>query len=215
LRSRGTFNYEIQSWRDIIPHYLSARSHYLFARGSGTFQEREIATGGDAIREQLTGLDLQIIIDRSHMEWKNLVELKWNRLEEDQESTVDGWEDETIRRRKDFLVGRMKLAKHFLRTNIEPKWMVLCLLPVLPPEPRPIVQLGEGGLITSSDLNELYRRVINRNNTLTNLLARSGSESFVICQKKLIQEAVDALLDNGICGQPMRDSHDRPYKSQM
>jgi DNA-directed RNA polymerase subunit beta' len=176
LRSRGTFNYEIQSWRDIIPHYLSTHSHYLFARGSGTFQEREIATGGDAIREQLTGLDLQIIIDRSHMEWKNLVELKWNILEEDQESTVDGWEDETIRRRKDFLVGRMKLDKHFLRTNIEPKWMVLCLLPVLPPEPRPIVQLGEGGLITSSDINELYRRVINWNNTLTNLLARSGSE---------------------------------------
>nr|YP_009524101.1 RNA polymerase beta subunit [Pinus wangii]AXR86042.1 RNA polymerase beta subunit [Pinus wangii] len=213
LRSRGTFNYEIQSWKDIIPHYLSARPHYLFARGSGTFKEREIATGGDAIGEQLTGLDLQMIIDRSHMEWKNLVELKWNRLEENQESTVDRWEDEKIRRRKDFLVGRIKLAKHFLRTNIEPKWMVLCLLPVLPPEPRPIVQLGEGGLITSSDLNELYRRVINRNNTLTNLLARSGSESFVICQKKLIQEAVDALLDNGICGQPMRDSHDRPYKS--
>jgi DNA-directed RNA polymerase subunit beta' len=87
-------------------------------------------------------------------------------LEEDQESTVDGWEDETIRRRKDFLVGCMKLAKHFLRTNIEPKWMVLCLLPVLPPEPRPIVQLNESGLITSSDLNKLYRRVINQNNTL-------------------------------------------------
>jgi DNA-directed RNA polymerase subunit beta' len=147
------------------------------------------------------------------MEWKNLVELNWNRLEEDQESTVDGWEDETIRRRKDFLVGRMKLSKHFLQTNIEPKWMVLCLLPVLPPEPRPIVQLGEGRLITSSDLNEIYRRVINQNNTLTNLLTRSGSESFVICKKKLIQEAVDALLDNGIYGQPMRDSHDRTYKS--
>jgi DNA-directed RNA polymerase subunit beta' len=55
------------------------------------------------------------------MEWKNLVELKWNRLEEDQKSTVDGWEDETIRRRQDFLVGCMKLAKHFLRTHIEPK----------------------------------------------------------------------------------------------
>ena len=173
MRSRGTFDYEIQSWREIIPHYLSARPYYLFPRGSGTFKEREIATGGDAIGKQLMGLDLQMIIDRSHMEWKNLVELKWNRLEQNQEYTVDRWEDEKIRRRKDFLVGRMKLAKHFLRTNIEPKWMVLCLLPVLPPEPRPIVQLGEGGLITSSDLNELYRRVINRNNTLTNLLTKS------------------------------------------
>jgi len=71
--------------------------------------------------------------------------------------------------------------------------MVLCLLPFPPPERRPIVQLGEGGLITSSDLNELYRRVINRNNTLTNLLARSGSESFVIYQTKLIQ-SLDSWL---------------------
>eukprot|EP01018_Ginkgo_biloba_P006820 Gb_38722 [translate_table: standard] len=92
--------------------------------------------------------------------------------------------------------------------------MVLCLLPILPPNLRPIIQLSEGELITS-DLNELYQNVIHRNNTLTNLSARSGSAPgvIVICQKKLVQEAVDALLDNGIRGQPMKDSRDRPYKS--
>ena len=84
------------------------------------------------------------------------------------------WEDRKIVRRKDFLVRRMELAKHFIRTNIEPEWMVLCLLPVLPPELRPIIQI-EGGKLMSSDINELYRRVIYRNNTLTDLLTTSRS----------------------------------------
>eukprot|EP01018_Ginkgo_biloba_P030047 Gb_09772 [translate_table: standard] len=125
-----------------------------------------------------------------YMEWKILEEKK---------STGNEWEDEKIQRRKDFSVRCMELAKHFIQTNIEPEWMVLCLLPVLPPEPRPIIQLSEGELITS-DLNELYRKVIHRNNTLTILSIRSGSTpgGLVICQKKLVQEAVDALLDNGI-----------------
>uniref|UniRef100_UPI0030FF38C2 RNA polymerase beta' subunit n=1 Tax=Callicarpa longipes TaxID=2911119 RepID=UPI0030FF38C2 len=108
----------------------------------------------------------------------------------------------------------MELAKHFLRTNIEPEWMVLCLLPVLPPELRPIIQI-DGGKLMSSDINELYRRVIYRNNTLTDLLttSRSTPGELVMCQEKLVQEAVDTLLDNGIRGQPMRDGHNKVYKS--
>ncbi|KAL8127712.1 hypothetical protein AgCh_014580 [Apium graveolens] len=108
----------------------------------------------------------------------------------------------------------MELAKHFLRTNIDPEWMVLCLLPVLPPELRPIVQI-DGGKLMSSDINELYRRVIYRNNTLTDLLttSRSTPGELVMCQEKLVQEAVDTLLDNGIRGQPMRDGHNKVYKS--
>ncbi|TYJ10256.1 hypothetical protein E1A91_A11G195200v1 [Gossypium mustelinum] len=108
----------------------------------------------------------------------------------------------------------MELAKHFIRTNIEPEWMVLCLLPVLPPELRPIIQI-DGGKLMSSDINELYRRVIYRNNTLTDLLttSRSTPGELVMCQEKLVQEAVDTLLDNGIRGQPMRDGHNKVYKS--
>ncbi|KAL2247884.1 UNVERIFIED_CONTAM: DNA-directed RNA polymerase subunit beta [Sesamum indicum] len=106
----------------------------------------------------------------------------------------------------------MELAKHFLRTNIEPEWMVLCLLPVLPPELRPIIQI-DGGKLMSSDINELYRRVIYRNNTLIDLLttSRSTPGELVMCQDKLVQEAVDTFLDNGIRGQP--DGHNKVYKS--
>nr|YP_009669643.1 RNA polymerase subunit beta [Qualea grandiflora]QCW94927.1 RNA polymerase subunit beta [Qualea grandiflora] len=198
LRLRGLFEYEIQSWKYSIPLFFTTQ-------GFDTFRNREISTGAGAIREQLADLDLRIIIDSSLVEWKELGE---------ERPTGNEWEDRKIGRRKDFLVRRMELAKHFLRTNIEPKWMVLCLLPVLPPELRPIIQI-DGGKLMSSDINELYRRVIYRNNTLTDLLttSRSTPGELVMCQEKLVQEAVDTLLDNGIRGQPMRDGHNKVYKS--
>ncbi|GJT02435.1 DNA-directed RNA polymerase subunit beta' [Tanacetum coccineum] len=164
-----------------------------------------MSTGGGSIRQQLANLDLRIIIDSSLIEWKEL---------EEEEPTGNEWEDRKVGRRKDFLLRRMELAKHFIRTNIEPKWMVLRLLPVLPPELRPIYHIDEDKLVTS-DINEIYRRIIYRNNTLTDLLTTSIAtpEELIISQEKLLQEAVDALLDNGICGQPMRDDHNRVYKS--
>lgn len=173
--------------------------------GFEIFQNREIATGGDAIKKQLISLNLQNVINQAHSQWKDFAE---------QKSTGNLWEDRKIQRQKDLLIRRIKLAKHFFQTNIKPEWMVLSTLPVLPPELRPMIELGEGELIMS-DLNELYRRVIYRNNTLLDFLARSDSTpgGLIVCQKRLVQEAVDALIDNGIRGQPMRDSHNRPYKS--
>nr|YP_009573046.1 RNA polymerase beta' subunit [Aphelandra knappiae]QBF44025.1 RNA polymerase beta' subunit [Aphelandra knappiae] len=198
LRLRGLFEYEIQSWKYSIPLFFTTQ-------GFETFRNREISTGAGAIREQLADLDLRIILDNSLVEWKELKE---------EGLTGNEWEDRKVGRRKDFLVRRMELAKHFLRTNIEPECMVLCLLPVLPPELRPIIQI-DGGKLMSSDINELYRRVIYRNNTLTDLLttSRSTPGELVMCQEKLVQEAVDTLLDNGIRGQPMRDGHNKVYKS--
>nr|YP_010543147.1 RNA polymerase beta' subunit [Erythranthe cardinalis]YP_010543669.1 RNA polymerase beta' subunit [Erythranthe lewisii]UYG20875.1 RNA polymerase beta' subunit [Erythranthe cardinalis]UYG21397.1 RNA polymerase beta' subunit [Erythranthe lewisii] len=198
LRLRGLFEYEIQSWKYSIPLFFTTQ-------GFDTFRNREISTGAGAIREQLADLDLRIILDNALVEWKELGE---------EGPTGNEWEDRKVGRRKDFLVRRMELAKHFLRTNIEPEWMVLCLLPVLPPELRPIIQI-DGGKLMSSDINELYRRVIYRNNTLTDLLttSRSTPGELVMCQEKLVQEAVDTLLDNGIRGQPMRDGHNKVYKS--
>nr|YP_010479320.1 RNA polymerase beta' subunit [Mahonia breviracema]UVJ67195.1 RNA polymerase beta' subunit [Mahonia breviracema] len=198
LRLRGSFEYEIQSWKYSIPLFFTTQ-------GFDTFRNREISTGAGAIREQLADLDLRLIIDYSLVEWKELGE----------EGPIGNeWEDSKIGRRKDFLVRRMELAKYFIRTNVEPERMVLCLLPVLPPELRPIIQI-DGGKLMSSDINELYRRVIYRNNTLTDLLttSRSTPRELVMCQEKLVQEAVDTLLDNGIRGQPMRDSHNKVYKS--
>nr|UXN77263.1 RpoC1 [Trichosanthes cordata] len=198
LRLRGSFEYEIQSWKYSIPLFFTTQ-------GFDTFRNREISTGAGAIREQLADLDLRLIIDYSLVEWKELGE---------EGPAGNEWEDRKVGRRKDFLVRRMELAKHFIRTNIEPEWMVLCLLPVLPPELRPIIQI-DGGKLMSSDINELYRRVIYRNNTLIDLLttSRSTPGELVMCQEKLVQEAVDTLLDNGIRGQPMRDGHNKVYKS--
>nr|UBZ16166.1 RNA polymerase beta' subunit [Fagus sylvatica] len=198
LRLRGSFEYEIQSWKYSIPLFFTTQ-------GFDTFRNREISTGAGAIREQLADLDLRIIIDYSLVEWKELGE---------EGPPGNEWENRKVGRRKDFLVRRIELAKHFIRTNIEPEWMVLCLLPVLPPELRPIIQI-DGGKLMSSDINELYRRVIYRNNTLIDLLttSRSTPGELVMCQEKLVQEAVDTLLDNGIRGQPTRDGHNKVYKS--
>nr|YP_010003902.1 RNA polymerase beta' subunit [Calligonum yengisaricum]QKT27873.1 RNA polymerase beta' subunit [Calligonum yengisaricum]QKT27959.1 RNA polymerase beta' subunit [Calligonum yengisaricum] len=198
LRLRGLFEYEIQSWKYSIPLFFTTQ-------GFDAFRNREISTGASAIREQLADLDLRTILDSSLTEWKELGE---------EGPTGNEWEDRKVGRRRDFLVRRMELAKHFIRTNIEPEWMVLCLLPVLPPELRPIIQI-DGGKLMSSDINELYRRVIYRNNTLTDLLttSRSTPGELVMCQEKLVQEAIDTLLDNGIRGQPMRDGHNKVYKS--
>nr|YP_010918299.1 RNA polymerase beta' subunit [Crowea saligna]WAJ49824.1 RNA polymerase beta' subunit [Crowea saligna] len=198
LRLRGSFEYEIQSWKYSIPLFFTTQ-------GFDKFRNREISTGSVAIREQLADLDLRIILDYSLLEWKELGE---------EGPAGNEWEDRKVGRRRDFLVRRMELAKHFLRTNIEPEWMVLCLLPVLPPELRPIIQI-DGGKLMSSDINELYRRVIYRNNTLTDLVttSRSTPGELIMCQEKLVQEAVDTLLDNGIRGQPMRDGHNKVYKS--
>nr|YP_010730308.1 RNA polymerase beta' subunit [Liparis ferruginea]WEG23174.1 RNA polymerase beta' subunit [Liparis ferruginea] len=198
LRLRGSFEYEIQSWKYSIPLFFTTQ-------GFETFRNREISTGAGAIREQLADSDLRIITENSLIEWKELG---------DEEFAGNEWEDKKIRRRKDFLVRRIELAKNFLRTNVDPERMVLCLLPVLPPELRPIIQI-DGGKLMSSDINELYRRVIYRNNTLTDLLATSRSTpgELIMCQEKLVQEAVDTLFDNGIRGQPMRDGHNKVYKS--
>nr|YP_009423346.1 RNA polymerase beta' subunit [Burmeistera cylindrocarpa]AQS81687.1 RNA polymerase beta' subunit [Burmeistera cylindrocarpa] len=198
LRLRGSFEYEIQSWKYSIPLFFTTQ-------GFDTFRNREISTGAGAIREQLADLDLRRILNSSLLEWKELGE---------EGPTGNEWEDRKVRRRKDLLVRRMGLVKHFLRTNIEPEWMVLCLLPVLPPELRPIIQI-DGGKLMSSDINELYRRVIYRNNTLLDLLttSRFTPGELVMCQEKLVQEAVDTLLDNGVRGQPTRDGHNKVYKS--
>nr|QRG30175.1 RNA polymerase beta' subunit [Dalbergia oliveri] len=200
LRLRGSFEYEIQSWKYSIPLFFTTQ-------GFDAFRNREISSGAGAIREQIADLDLRILIDSSLGEWKELGEEGFT-------SNENEWEDRKIGRRKNFLVRRMELAKHFIRTNIDPEWMVLCLLPVLPPELRPIIQI-DGGKLMSSDINELYRRVIYRNNTLFDLLttSRSTPGELLMCQEKLVQEAVDTLLDNGIRGQPMRDGHNKVYKS--
>ncbi|MEO2082896.1 MAG: DNA-directed RNA polymerase subunit beta', partial [Desulfurobacteriaceae bacterium] len=110
------------------------------------------------------------------------------------------------------LVRRLKIVESFLNSNNKPEWMVLEVLPVLPPELRPLVPL-EGGRFATSDLNDLYRRVINRNNRLKRLLELDAPEIIVRNEKRMLQEAVDTLIDNGRRGRPVKSSKGHPLKS--
>lgn len=110
------------------------------------------------------------------------------------------------------IVKRLKIMEAFLQSGNKPEWMVLKELPVLPPDLRPLVPL-EGGRFATSDLNDLYRRVINRNNRLKRLLDLNAPEIIVRNEKRMLQEAVDALLDNGRRGRAITGNNKRPLKS--
>jgi DNA-directed RNA polymerase subunit beta' len=110
------------------------------------------------------------------------------------------------------IAKRLKVLEAFQKSGIKPEWMILEVLPVLPPELRPLVPL-DGGRFATSDLNDLYRRVINRNNRLKRLLELRAPEIIVRNEKRMLQEAVDSLLDNGRRGKAMTGANKRPLKS--
>ena len=115
-----------------------------------------------------------------------------------------------VRRKK--LVKRLKLVEAFIESNSRPEWMILEVVPVIPPELRPLVPL-DGGRFATSDLNDLYRRVINRNNRLKRLIELKAPDIIVRNEKRMLQEAVDALFDNGRRGRIITGANKRPLKS--
>ena len=110
------------------------------------------------------------------------------------------------------IAKRLKLVENFMESGNKPEWLILKVLPVLPPDLRPLVPL-DGGRFATSDLNDLYRRVINRNNRLNRLLELNAPDIIVRNEKRMLQEAVDALLDNGRRGRAITGSNKRPLKS--
>ncbi len=110
------------------------------------------------------------------------------------------------------LIKRLETVEAFLKSDNKPEWMILEALPVIPPDLRPMVQL-DGGRFATSDLNDLYRRVINRNNRLKRLLELEAPDIIVKNEKRMLQEAVDALIDNGRRGRPITGAGNRPLKS--
>ena len=110
------------------------------------------------------------------------------------------------------LLKRLEVVEAFRISGNRPEWMILTVLPVIPPEIRPMVQL-DGGRFATSDLNDLYRRVINRNNRLKKLLELGAPDIIVRNEKRMLQEAVDALIDNGRRGRPVTGPNNRPLKS--
>ena len=114
--------------------------------------------------------------------------------------------------KKTKVLKRLEVAESFRQSGNRPEWMILDVLPVIPPDIRPMVQL-DGGRFATSDLNDLYRRVINRNNRLAKLLELGAPEIIVRNEKRMLQEAVDALIDNGRRGRPVTGANNRPLKS--
>ncbi len=146
--------------------------------------------GAEAVQEILSKIDLQAEIEK---------------LVEESEATSS----ETKKKK---ILKRMKVMEGFKNSNIKPEWMVLKVLPVIPPELRPLVPL-EGGRFATSDLNDLYRRVINRNNRLKRLLDLRAPDIIVRNEKRMLQESVDALFDNGRRGRVITSTNKRPLKS--
>ena len=147
------------------------------------------AMGAEAVKQLLMDIDLP----------KESVELK--------KQLVDTTGQKRIR-----IIKRLEVIESFRLSNNRPEWMILDAIPVIPPDIRPMVQL-DGGRFATSDLNDLYRRVINRNNRLKRLLDLGAPDIIVRNEKRMLQEAVDALIDNGRRGRPVTGPGNRPLKS--
>src|SRR5881409_1850852 len=146
--------------------------------------------GAGAIKELLQRVDVDMLAEELRMIMKT--------------------ETSQIKRQK--AAKRLKVCDAFRRSGHRPDWMILDVIPVIPPELRPLVPL-DGGRFATSDLNDLYRRVINRNNRLKKLMDLHAPEVIVRNEKRMLQEAVDALFDNGRRGRVLRGANNRPLKS--
>ena len=152
------------------------------------------------------------IVFRAMMGAEGILEiLKEKDLEELREYLLGEMRSTSGQRRKK-AIKRLQVVDAFRRSGNRAEWMILTVLPVLPPDLRPMVQL-DGGRFATSDLNDLYRRVINRNNRLRRLLDLGAPEIIVRNEKRMLQEAVDALIDNGRRGRPIQGSHNHKLKS--
>ena len=154
--------------------------------GRGSFKAR---MGAEALKELLEKVDLDKLSKEIRKELESASEQK-----------------------KGKLVKRLDTVDSFRLSNTRPEWMIMSVVPVIPPELRPMVQL-DGGRFATSDLNDLYRRVINRNNRLKRLLELGAPDIIVRNEKRMLQEAVDALIDNGRRGRPVTGPGNRPLKS--
>ena len=154
--------------------------------------------GAEAVKEMLQELDLDALSAQLKAEIATLIEKEKDRESEGQKRT--------------HAIKRLEVVEAFRQSGNKPEWMVLDVIPVIPPDLRPMIQL-DGGRFATSDLNDLYRRVINRNNRLKRMLELGTPDIIVRNEKRMLQEAVDALIDNGRRGRPVTGPGNRALKS--
>src|SRR5579872_2290992 len=169
---------------------LLSEEEYLKAQDEFGQDSFTAMIGAEAIRELLKGLDLEKLETSLRAEMADT--------------------DSDIKHKK--LAKRLKIVEAFRHSGNKPEWMIMTVVPVIPPDLRPLVPL-DGGRFATSDLNDLYRRVINRNNRLKKLMDLHAPEVIVRNEKRMLQEAVDALFDNGRRGRVLRGANNRPLKS--
>jgi DNA-directed RNA polymerase subunit beta' len=171
-------------------HALLSEVEFREARETYGAEAFTAKMGAEAVRDALANVDLH----------KSVAQLQ---------QAMNDTKSKQIRKK---LAKRIKLLQGFISSKTRPEWMILTVLPVIPPDLRPLVPL-EGGRFATSDLNDLYRRVINRNNRLKNLLQLKTPEVIIRNEKRMLQEAVDALFDNGRHGRAVTGAGNRPLKS--
>ena len=171
-------------------HQLLSESEYIKAQEDYGEDAFTAGIGAEAIRDILMAINMEQLRDQLREELNN--------------ATGD------LKPKK--IAKRLKLVESFLESGNRPEWMILTQVPVIPPELRPLVPL-DGGRFATSDLNDLYRRVINRNNRLKRLIELRAPDIIVRNEKRMLQEAVDALFDNGRRGRVITGANKRPLKS--
>ena len=175
---------------DLTHGQLMSEEEYLDAQDQFGEDAFEAGIGAEAIREMLSAIDLESEAEQLRADLAEATgELKPKKI-----------------------IKRLKLVEAFLDSGNRPEWMVLTVVPVIPPELRPLVPL-DGGRFATSDLNDLYRRVINRNNRLKRLIELRAPDIIVRNEKRMLQESVDALFDNGRRGRVITGANKRPLKS--
>ena len=175
---------------DLKAGQLLSEEEYLDAQDQYGLDAFQAGIGAEAIREMLMAIDVDAEAEKLREELKEATgELKPKKI-----------------------IKRLKLVENFRESSNKPEWMIMTVIPVIPPELRPLVPL-DGGRFATSDLNDLYRRVINRNNRLKRLMELKAPDIIIRNEKRMLQESVDALFDNGRRGRVITGGNKRPLKS--
>ena len=184
--------YDYQEGASIVERLLNPQEPFSFSDVSyyvSRFTNAEFGIGAEAIQRLLSEVDIDKEFDKIQEELK-----------------------EAQGQKRTKLIKRLETIEAFKTSKNKPEWMVLDVLPVIPPDLRPMLPL-DGGRFATSDLNDLYRRVINRNNRLKKLIDINSPDVILMNEKRMLQEAVDSLIDNGRKGKPVLSQSGKPYKS--
>src|SRR5210317_791456 len=203
-RELGKSGYPLKPYpKSFNPHYSTPK--YLL-RATPNF-----LIGAPLIKKELEKLDLKLEICTTRTFILDCTKLL-NKEGPNDFKLFRKWEQQRIYKLRDQAIKRIRILENLIGTGSNPAWMILTILPVIPPALRPMIQL-EGGRFATSDLNELYRRVITRNNRLLRLLEIDSPQLIIRNEKRLLQEAVDTLIDNGKRGKIALSANNRPLKS--